>query len=60
MIVLYTDFGLSSPYVGQMKAVLARGSPFISSKIRVANARINLHIGHIVPGQILVSTRTNL
>lgn len=27
MIVLFTDFGLSGPYVGQMKAVLAREAP---------------------------------
>ncbi len=27
MIVLYTDFGLNGPYVGQVKAVLARESP---------------------------------
>ncbi|HIP53832.1 MAG TPA: hypothetical protein EYH03_07475 [Chromatiales bacterium] len=25
MVALYTDFGVSSPYVGQMKAVIARG-----------------------------------
>lgn len=27
MIVLFTDFGVAGPYVGQMKAVLARGAP---------------------------------
>ena len=27
MIVLFTDFGLSGPYVGQLKAVLARAAP---------------------------------
>lgn len=27
MIVLFTDFGLSGPYIGQMKAVLAREAP---------------------------------
>lgn len=27
MIVLFTDFGLSGPYVGQMKAVLAQAAP---------------------------------
>ena len=27
MIVLFTDFGVSGPYVGQMKAVLAREAP---------------------------------
>jgi S-adenosylmethionine hydrolase len=27
MIVLFTDFGLAGPYVGQMKAVLAREAP---------------------------------
>ncbi|MEQ8697077.1 MAG: SAM-dependent chlorinase/fluorinase [Bauldia litoralis] len=27
MIVLYTDFGLAGPYVGEMKAVLARAAP---------------------------------
>lgn len=27
MIVLFTDFGLTGPYVGQMKAVLAREAP---------------------------------
>jgi len=27
MIVLFTDFGLSGPYIGQMKAVLARLAP---------------------------------
>ncbi len=29
MIVLFTDFGLTGPYVGQMKAVLARRAPDI-------------------------------
>ncbi len=27
MIVLFTDFGLDGPYIGQMKAVLARAAP---------------------------------
>lgn len=27
MIVLFTDFGLTGPYTGQMKAALARGAP---------------------------------
>ena len=27
MIVLFTDFGLAGPYIGQMKAVLARDAP---------------------------------
>lgn len=29
MIVLFTDFGIGSPYVGQMKAVLARLAPSV-------------------------------
>ncbi len=29
MIVLCTDFGLSGPYVGQVKAVLARSAPAV-------------------------------
>ncbi|EKV31494.1 hypothetical protein C882_3867 [Caenispirillum salinarum AK4] len=29
MIVLFTDFGLAGPYVGQMKAVLAREAPAV-------------------------------
>ncbi|WP_404378315.1 S-adenosyl-l-methionine hydroxide adenosyltransferase family protein [Caenispirillum salinarum] len=29
MIVLFTDFGLAGPYVGQMKAVLAREAPTV-------------------------------
>lgn len=29
MIILFTDFGLEGPYVGQMKAVLARDAPGI-------------------------------
>ncbi|MFQ5487667.1 MAG: SAM-dependent chlorinase/fluorinase, partial [Gammaproteobacteria bacterium] len=27
MIVLFTDFGLEGPYVGQIKAVLSREAP---------------------------------
>ncbi|MEE8171605.1 MAG: SAM-dependent chlorinase/fluorinase, partial [Alphaproteobacteria bacterium] len=27
MIVLFTDFGAAGPYVGQMRAVLAREAP---------------------------------
>ena len=30
MIVLFTDFGLSGPYVGQMKAVLHREAPGVA------------------------------
>lgn len=30
MIVLFTDFGLEGPYVGQMKAVLAREAPGVA------------------------------
>lgn len=29
MIVLFTDFGVTDPYVGQMRAVLVRGAPHI-------------------------------
>ena len=29
MIVLFTDFGLTGPYTGQMKAVLARNAPAV-------------------------------
>jgi S-adenosylmethionine hydrolase len=30
MIVLFTDFGVSGPYIGQMKAVLAREAPGVA------------------------------
>ncbi len=30
MIVLFTDFGPSGPYLGQMKAVLARDAPGVA------------------------------
>jgi S-adenosyl-L-methionine hydrolase (adenosine-forming) len=31
MLVLYTDYGLASPYVGQLKAVLAREAPGVTA-----------------------------
>src|SRR5688572_23638495 len=30
MIALFTDFGVNGPYVGQMKAVLARAAPGVA------------------------------
>jgi len=38
MIVLFTDFGLEGPYVGQMKAVLLRAAPGIPQVDLVADA----------------------
>lgn len=38
MIVLFTDFGLSGPYTGQMKAVLAREAPDVRAVDLFADA----------------------
>lgn len=38
MIVLFTDFGLEGPYLGQIKAVLARHAPGVAVVDLVANA----------------------
>ncbi len=49
MIVLYTDFGLSGPYLGQMKAVLYQQAPAIAvvdlfANAPVYNVRVNSYL----------------
>ena len=49
MIVLFTDFGISGPYLGQMKAVLHRDAPGIAhvdlfADAPVHNVRINSYL----------------
>jgi S-adenosylmethionine hydrolase len=41
MIVLFTDFGLSGPYVGQMKAVLYRNAPGVAVVDLFADAPVH-------------------
>ena len=64
MIVLFTDFGLTDPYVGQLHAVLAREAPGVpvidlfhavpDFNIRAAAYLLPAYVHEFPPGTVFV------